>query len=106
MSQVFRKLETEESLAPTLAAVRRTPAMIINRTPKETEITIPGNIFVACPAKAFKQRAATKCDGCEHFKGLHDCQPTNSAAHFEDRYTVLCVHPISRQLHRIEIAQD
>lgn len=69
------------------------------------EVAIPADILVSCPLREFKQRHATKCDGCEYFHGLLDRFP-DSEFEFAERYMVRCGGPVSRRLMRLEMADD
>lgn len=87
----------------------RTPDMILLREPsgRAREVKIPETVLVACPIKEFKLRAAARCETCGDFKGLKDrLDGAVSDIGFASRYHVICVHPMSRQLHDLDIAAD
>lgn len=81
------------------------PAMILKKEAPIGEVTVPEGVFVQCPLREFKLRAAVKCEGCEYFHGLADRFPGGEQK-FEDRYMVRCGGPVSRRLARIDMASD
>lgn len=71
---------------------------------KTAGIPVPENVFVACPAKSFKQVLIKHCPTCPHFAGLIDTVPNPSQpVNFADRYRVFCGHAIARRLTELEI---
>lgn len=62
---------------------------------------VPNKLFVACPKMPrFRQvRVTAACVSCECFN--HFLEVSNSEA-FEDRYRVICLHPISRRMTEVE----
>jgi len=66
------------------------------------KISIPNTAFIPCPKRQFNQVAAKHCPGCEFFNGLVDTTGSDQVA-FENRYRVLCGHPIARRMARVEI---
>ena len=65
------------------------------------EVDVPANMYVHCPLIAFKLRAVSACEACEHFHGLADRAP--SIADFSLRFLVLCTgDPAKRQIHEVK----
>jgi len=68
---------------------------------EEREIIYPKDVLVQCPMKGYRMRAASLCEGCEHFKGLQEVL-IGDHVEFENHYRVSCAHPIGRKLIRMD----
>lgn len=67
-------------------------------------IEIPASAYVPCPEIGFKNRKATKCVDCQHFKGLVDInEKLPESVPFEQKYRIGCAHVIARRFACIEV---
>lgn len=61
---------------------------------------IPIDTIVHCPLHKFKNKIAKNCASCEFYAGLLVIN-INEETEWQDKYRILCEHPIARRTEKI-----